>query len=432
VMHVKIRAASAALASCLAAALLSASAASAAVITAFDPVPSETARNTPVTVTLRMTNPDQTDVANVALAINASRFNDDDETSAPIAPQGVNCGNGTQVTSLPVGTPPGTVACHWDTVAKNGGVVAMSVTILPPDGSYVSLRGYQAIGAAIPVQAASANTQVARPKADLNIQVSAPGQIAVGETAQLKTTLNMVSGDSADGVRNVPNFSLFEFSTRNVDVLGVSATAGTCRSEPVKASDPLSRLEIVVPDMLTISCQGGTLTPGGSITATVTVKGKSPGVVSESPSFGVSGMQDSTPLQKWWEYPQFRVGVYQAPAAPPIPAFVDPTPLDQAELSAPAGGLLNVSKQGIAKLVAACHVATGCPQATLFYAGGKGKTKIVGQAKLRALGNGKTTTVTLKLTKKQLKALKAAKKKGVQITISGAELTISATLLARK
>ena len=60
--------------------------------------------------------------------------------------------------------------------------------------------------------------EVARPKADLNVQASAPAQLAVGETGQLKTTLNNVSGDSADGVRNVPNFRLFGFSTRNVDV----------------------------------------------------------------------------------------------------------------------------------------------------------------------------------------------------------------------
>ena len=53
-------------------------------------------------------------------------------------------------------------------------------------------------------------------------------------------------------------------------------------------------------------------------------------------------------------------------------------------------------------------------------------------AKLRALAIGKTTTITLKLTKKQLKALKGAKKKGVPITISGAELTITATLVAGK
>ena len=242
----------------------------------------------------------------------------------------------------------------------------------------------------------------------------------------------MVSGDSADGVHNVPNFGLFGFSTRNVDVVAVSATAGTCRTEPEKTFDPVSHLEIVVPDMINISCQGGTLAPGGSITATVTIKGKSPGVVSDSPNFGISGMQDSTPLQKWWEYPQFRVGVYQAPAVPTPPAFVDPTPLDQAELAAPAGGLLKVTKKGTTKLTASCHVAAGCPQATLFYKGGKGKTKIAGQAKLRALANGKTTTVTLKLTKKQLKALKAAKKKGVQITITGGELTITATLLAGK
>ena len=124
----------------------------------------------------------------------------------------------------------------------------------------------------------------------------------------------MVSGDSADGVRNVPNFSLIGFSTRNVDVLGVSATAGTCRTEPEKTYDPISRLEIVVPDMLEHLLPGRTLAPGGAITATVTIKGKSPGVVSDAPGFGVSGMQDSTPLQKWWEYPQFRVGVYQAPA----------------------------------------------------------------------------------------------------------------------
>ena len=225
---------------------------------------------------------------------------------------------------------------------------------------------------------------------------------------------------------------MFGFSTRNVDVVAVSATAGTCRTEPEKTFDPVSHLEIVVPDMINISCQGGTLAPGGSITATVTIKGKSPGVVSDSPGFGISGMQDSTPLQKWWEYPQFRVGVYQAPAVPTPPAFVDPTPLDQAELAAPAGGLLKVAKKGTTKLTASCHVAAGCPQATLFYTGGKGKTKIAGQAKLRALANGKTTTVTLKLTKKQLKALKAAKKKGVQITITGGELTITATLLAGK
>jgi hypothetical protein len=300
-----------------------------------------------------------------------------------------------------------------------------------PDGE-LYLRGFQAIGATTPFQAASASTQVARPTADLNVQVSAPAQLAVGETAELKTTLNMVSGDSADGVHNVPNFALFGFSTRNVDVIAVSATAGTCRTEPIKTFDPVSHLEIVVPDVLNILCQGGTLAPGGAITASVSVKGKSPGVVSEQPEFGVSGMVDSTPLQKWWEYPQYRVGVFQAPASPPPPAFVDPTPLDQAELSAPAGGLLKVTKKGIAILTASCHVAAGCPQATLFYAGGKGKTKIAGQARLRALANGKKTTVTLKLTKKQLKALRAAKKKGVQIRISGAELTITVTLVAGK
>jgi len=293
----------------------------------------------------------------------------------------------------------------------------------------VSFTGYQSVGGATPVGVDSAFTQVARPKADLNLQISAPAQLAVGETGQLKTTLNNVSGDSADGVHQVPRFSLFEFSTRNADVLAVSATAGTCKVEPVKTFDPTSFKQIVVPDMVNISCQGGKLAPGGSITATVTVKGKSPGVVRESPGFFVSGMVDSTPLTRWWEYPEFRVGIYKAPAPP---AFVDPTPLDQAELAPPTGGLLKVTKKRVAKLTASCHVAAGCPQAVVFYKGGKGKKKIAGHANLRALANGKSTTVTLKLTKKQFKALKAAKKKGIQVKITGAELAITVTLVARK
>ncbi len=426
--HTKPRAACVAVASCLAATLLSASGASAAVGTAaFDPVPSQLARNTPLTVTLRLPNPGPDAANNVALGVNARQFLDD-ETNPPVNVTGYTCADGTKLTTLPPGTPPGTVACHWDTVAGGGGKVAMTVTILPADGASVSLIGYQSVGGA-GTEVDEAFTRVALRKANFNLQASAPAQLAVGETGQLKTTLNNVSGDSADGVHQVPRFSLFGFSTRNADVLAVSATAGTCKVEPEKTFDPTSGKQIVVPDMVNISCQGGKLAPGGSITATVTVKGKSPGVVRESPGFFVSGMVDSTPLTRWWEYPEFRVGIYKAPAPP---AFVDPTPLDQAELVAPTGGLLKVTKNRVAKLTASCPVAAGCPQAVLFYKGGKGKKKIAGHANLRALANGKSTTVKLKLTKKQFKALKAAKKKGIQVKITGAELAITVTLVARK
>ena len=329
---IKPRAVCLAVASCLAAALMSAPAASAAVSTAFDPLPFEVPRNAPVTVKLQMTNPDPAAVDNVALGVNASQFLDDG-TSPPVTVQGYECLNGTKLTTLPPGTPAGTVACHWDTVAASGGQVAMTVTILPADGAFVSLRGYQSVGGSPPIQVASAITQVARPKADFNVQASAPAQLAVGETGQLKTTLNNVSGDSADGVHQVPRFSLFGFSTRNADVLAVSATAGTCKVEPAKTFDPTSGKQIVVPDMVNISCQGGTLAPGGSITATVTVKGKSPGVVSESPDFFVSGMEDSTPLTRWWEYPQFRVGIYQGPRRPRRPR--SSTPPRSIRLSSP-------------------------------------------------------------------------------------------------
>ena len=155
-----------------------------------------------------------------------------------------------------------------------------------------------------------------RPKADLNVQVQAPAQLAVGQTAELKTTLNNVSGATADGVTTVPNFRLSGFSTRNVDVLGVSATAGTCKIDPVKDFDDTTGQQIVIPSMVNISCTGGTLAPGGAITATVTVKATTPGVVRETPSFFVPGMDDTTIPQNWWDYPEFRVGIFQTPAPP--------------------------------------------------------------------------------------------------------------------
>ena len=437
---IKPRAVVLAVASCLVVALMSASAASAAVSASFDEVPYPVPRNTPVTVTLRATNPDATDASDVALAVYAEQWLEGE--NSPVTVQSYDCQNeGTKPTTLPPGTPAGAVACHWDTVAADGGQAAIAVTLLPADGAYVQLTGYQSVGGAASEQVAWANTEVALPKADLNVQVSGPAQLAVGETGQLTTTLNNVSGDSADGVKQVPDFAMFRFSTRSVDVLAVTATAGSCKVEPTMTHDDLTSAEVVpdeeipVPDLVDISCHGGTLAPGGAIAVTVTVKGKAPGVVTGLPRFVVFGMEDTTPLKLWWERPEFRVGVYEAPAVPAVPAapaFVDPTPLDQAELAAPAGGLLKVNKKRVATLSASCNVAAGCPQAVLLYRGGRGKSRIAGQAKLRALANGKTTTVTLKLTKRQFKALKAAKKKGIQVKITGAELTITVTLVAGK
>ena len=413
-------------AACLAAALSLAPAASASTLDAsFDTLPPEVARNTPITTTLRVTNTSGADVADLALGIHPAQMLDD-ESEPPVSIQAVDCQGGTRVTPDPVA---GTPACRWATTPQGTGH-AMSVTFLPADGAYVFVNGYLQEGLAGPIEYQDGvDTQVARPQADLNLQVQAPAQLAVGQTAELKTTLNMVSGDSADGVHQVPRFVLDSFGTREVDVIGVAATAGTCLTEPVKDYDPVGGVQVVVPDMVTISCHGGALAPGGSITVTVTVRAKAPGVVDASPFFAVTNMRDSTPLQHWWEYPEFRIGVFQAPAPP---AFVDPTPLDQAELLAPAGGVLKVSKKGAATLKVACHVAGGCPQATLFYAGGKGKSKIAGQLKLRALKANQTAAVTLKLTKKQLKALQKTKKKGVQIKITGAELVITTTLVAAK
>jgi hypothetical protein len=99
---------------------------------------------------------------------------------------------------------------------------------------------------------------------------------------------------------------------------------------------------------------------------------------------------------------------------------------------APAGGVLKVTKKRVAKLSVACRVAAGCPQTVLFFTGGKGKSKLSGQLKVRALRNGKTATVAIKLTAKQYKALVKAKKKGVVVTLTGAEQAVTATLVAGK
>src|SRR4051812_10029251 len=119
-LYVRKRVVLVAATACLASALMSAPA-MAAVTGSFASLPSEVARNTPVTVKLTVTNSDSTDSANVALGIRGVQFVDDDETSPPLTVQGHDCQGGQDVNPLPAGTPPGTVACRWETTAKNGG-----------------------------------------------------------------------------------------------------------------------------------------------------------------------------------------------------------------------------------------------------------------------------------------------------------------------
>ena len=63
----------------------------------------------------------------------------------------------------------------------------------------------------------------------------------------------------------------------------------------------------------------------------------------------------------------------------------------EAELAAPAAGLLKVTNNRVAHLSASRHVTAGCPQSSPFYAGGKGKTKIPGRS--FGVGQGPTWPV---------------------------------------
>ena len=145
----------------------------------------------------------------------------------------------------------------------------------------------------------------------------------------------------------MPRFSLGGFSTRNVDVLAVSATAGTCKTEPVKTFDPVTLRRSSSRTWSTSPARAARSRPAARSPRPSPSRASRRAWSASRRTSSSAGMQDSTPLTRWWEYPQFRVGIYQAPAAPP--AFVDPTPLDQAELAAPAGGLLKVTKKGASR-----------------------------------------------------------------------------------
>lgn len=382
----------------------------------------ELARDTPVPVQLKVTNTTGAPVANVAVRLSAESEN------ASASVQSLSCSAGGMGTSPTTGSG----VCSFPTLAANASATldAIVVTTATRAQDYVYLGGTVTENG---VAAGDADDyfRIARlplPKADLNVQVQGPAQLAVGETGELKTTLNNVGGDAADGVTSVPRFSMGWISTREVDVLGVTATAGLCKLEPITDYDDVTGLEVLVPNYVRAACEGGALPAGGSITATVTVKAKAPGSLQATPSFSVSNFEDVTPIS-WWAEPEFRVAIFQPPVQPP---FVDPTPTDQAELVAPAGGVLKVSKKGVATVSVTCRAAAGCPQAVVLYKGGKGKSKLSGQLKVRALKNGQTTKIKLKLNKKQLAALKKTKKKGVQVTFTGAELALTATLVAGK
>src|SRR3954468_2412252 len=226
---------------------------------------------TPVHARLHVTNTAPAGAGNLATNVHVTLHGDSDYGTPTFSD--LRC-NGTATTSPPL-------VCQFGELAP-GQTRTMEVTVTTVSVNDVNgvvleadaamQTGGDSAGVEYTVQATP------RPKADLNVQVQAPTQLAIGETGELKTTLNMVSGDAADGVKTVPTFRMFSFSTLNVDVLGVSATAGTCKIEPRKFTDPTTHQPVVVPNMVDISCDGGTLAPGGAITATVTVKAKSPGV----------------------------------------------------------------------------------------------------------------------------------------------------------
>ena len=89
-----------------------------------------------------MTNTDATDATNVALAISPSQFLDD-ETNPPVTVQSVDCPNGTKMTSLPVGTPPGPSPASGPPSARTAVRLRSARRSCPADGAYVSLRGWQ-------------------------------------------------------------------------------------------------------------------------------------------------------------------------------------------------------------------------------------------------------------------------------------------------
>ena len=149
---IKPRAVWLAVASCLAAALISAPAASAAIGNAeFGPVPSVVPRNTPVTITLTHDQPGRHRRQQRRAGGPRRPGTGRRDQTRRVTVQGYECPDGTKLTTLPTGTPAGTVACHWDTLAADS-QVELTVTILPADDSWVSLTGYQSVGGVAPAE----------------------------------------------------------------------------------------------------------------------------------------------------------------------------------------------------------------------------------------------------------------------------------------